>query len=87
MHPKGAEGSHKNPAQEIWAFDVAGKKRLSRVKVHDISGVTVSQGDNPRLFAFAIERPGITVFEGGARLKKVLSGPVPGDTPTLLETQ
>ncbi|MBK7815844.1 MAG: amine dehydrogenase [Rhodocyclaceae bacterium] len=86
MHPKGAEGSHKNPAREIWVFDVAGKKRLSRVKVHDISGVAVSQGEQPRLFAFAIERPAITVFEGGPRPKPILSGPVPGDTPTLLET-
>ncbi len=87
MHPKGREGSHKDPAQEIWAFDVAGKARLSRVKVHEISGIAVSQDKNPRLFAFTIERPSITVFEGGARLKKVLSGPVPGDTPTLLEVQ
>ena len=87
MHPKGAEGSHKNPAHEIWVFDVAGKTRLSRVKAHDISGLAVTQGSTPRLFAFAIERPAITVFEGGSRLKKVLSGSVPGDTPTLLETQ
>ena len=32
MHPNGAEGSHKNPGEEIWAYDVAGKKLLSRSK-------------------------------------------------------
>lgn len=30
MHPNGAEGSHKNPAEEIWAYEVAGKRLLSR---------------------------------------------------------
>lgn len=30
MHPNGEEGSHKNPAEEIWAYDVAGKRLLSR---------------------------------------------------------
>jgi methylamine dehydrogenase heavy chain len=30
MHPNGAEGSHKNPAEEIWAYDIAGEQLLSR---------------------------------------------------------
>ena len=35
MHKGGAEGSHKNPAEEIWAYDLRNKKLLSRSPTSD----------------------------------------------------
>lgn len=87
VHPKGKEGSHKDPAKEIWAFDLATGKRVSRTKTDDATGLATSQGDAPRLFAFDTAKASITAFEGGRKLKKVTSAQGFGDTPTQLEVQ
>lgn len=63
MHPKGEEGSHKNPAAEIWAFDLAGKKRVARVKGQNAVAITVSQDDAPLLFALDGHNMGLAVFD------------------------
>jgi methylamine dehydrogenase heavy chain len=47
MHPKGEEGSHKNPAEEIWAFDVKAKTLLSRSPTTTAFSLTMGRGDGP----------------------------------------
>lgn len=47
MHPNGKEGSHKNTAPEIWAFDLAAGKLLSRSKADDLDAITVSGTREP----------------------------------------
>jgi methylamine dehydrogenase heavy chain len=44
MHPNGAEGSHKNPGEEIWAYDLKNKKLLSRSPTATAFSVTTTQG-------------------------------------------
>lgn len=51
MHSNGTEGSHKNPAEEIWAVDLKAKKVIGRSKSVPAIGLTVNQGDKPALFA------------------------------------
>jgi methylamine dehydrogenase heavy chain len=51
MHSNGVEGSHKNPAEEIWAVDLAKKEVVGRATSVPAIGLTVSQGDTPALFA------------------------------------
>ncbi|MDQ6434416.1 amine dehydrogenase large subunit [Mesorhizobium sp. LHD-90] len=51
MHSNGTEGSHKNPAEEIWAVDLKEKKVVGRSKSVPGIALTVSQGDSPALFA------------------------------------
>lgn len=51
MHKGGAEGSHKNPAEEIWAYDVRNKKLLSRSPTTTAISVTLGQGDDPVVYA------------------------------------
>ncbi len=51
MHSNGTEGSHKNPAEEIWAIDLKAKKVIGRSKSVPAIGLTVNQGDKPALFA------------------------------------
>lgn len=87
VHPKGAEGSHKNPATEIWAFDLASKKRVGRIKTHDTTGLATSQGEQPRLYALATEQASITAYDGLRKLKKVATERGYGEAPNKLETQ
>jgi len=51
MHPNGEEGSHKNPAEEIWAIDMGTKKVVSRSKTTMAFSVAVSQSDKPVVYA------------------------------------
>ena len=88
FHAKAYEGSHKNPAQEIWVYDLKAKTRLDRVKTPHATGLAVSQGDAPRLFAFNTDGASITAFDGGRKLKHVgMAGKGFGDTPTQMEVQ
>jgi methylamine dehydrogenase heavy chain len=87
MHPKGYEGSHKEAAKEIWVYDLAAKTRVSRSKTIPATGLVVSQGEAPRLFAFDTAIAGIAAFDGGRKLKQVRSAAGFGDTPTQLEVQ
>ncbi len=87
MHPKGKEGSHKDAAKEIWAYDLAGKRRLSRSATPDATGLAVSQGSDHRVFAYDTGKATITAFASGRQLKKTAMAAGFGDTPTQLEVQ
>jgi len=50
MHKDGAEGSHKNPAEEIWAYDVKAKKLLARSATQPITSLTISQSGPTALY-------------------------------------
>lgn len=51
MHSKGTEGSHKNPAEEIWAFNVREKKLLARSPTKPATSLTIASAETPTLFA------------------------------------
>jgi methylamine dehydrogenase heavy chain len=51
MHSNGAEGSHKNPAEEIWAVDLNTKAVTGRAASVPAIALTVSQGDTPVVYA------------------------------------
>lgn len=51
MHPGGEEGSHKNPAEEIWAYDLAAKKLLSRSPTTTAFSVALGQDEQPVVYA------------------------------------
>jgi methylamine dehydrogenase heavy chain len=50
MHSNGTEGSHKNPAEEIWAVDLKTKKVVGRAASAPGIALSASQGDAPALF-------------------------------------
>ncbi|SME97230.1 methylamine dehydrogenase heavy chain [Tistlia consotensis] len=50
MHSGGAEGSHKNPAEEIWAVDAKTGKLLSRSPCAPLTSLTVGSAGTPTLF-------------------------------------
>ncbi len=63
MHSKGTEGSHKNPAEEIWAVDLASKKVLGRAPSVPSIAMTVSQGETPVLFALDALKAEVVRYE------------------------
>jgi methylamine dehydrogenase heavy chain len=50
MHPKARDGSHKEPAQQIWVFDLARQARVARWPGQHAVSMTLSPGATPRLF-------------------------------------
>jgi methylamine dehydrogenase heavy chain len=90
MHRKGAEGSHKNPADEIWVFDLASGKRLARTNGRGATSLAVSQGDQPRLFAFEGGKMAMHAFAAlpsKGKIRLLASGGPFGETPTQMDVQ
>ncbi len=72
MHPNGAEGSHKNPAAEIWAFDVTTKKRVARMKGHNAIALE-SSADGTKLYAIDPVKLALVVYDNPGAKPKVRS--------------
>ena len=90
MHKNGAEGSHKNPADEIWAYDLASGKRIARSPAAGTTTLAVTQGAAPRLLAFDGTKAMLNAFNATpqqGRMKFIASGGPFGETPTLMDTQ
>jgi hypothetical protein len=86
MHPNGAEGSHKNPAAEIWGFDVATKQRVERVEGNNAVSLAVSRGPNPMLFAIDPLSAGLVSYATAPRLAVGKRVDGFGEAPILIET-
>jgi methylamine dehydrogenase heavy chain len=72
MHSQGSEGSHKNPAEEIWTFDLATHKRLIRTPTTGpVVAIQVSQDEKPALFAIDGEKNAVLEFDASSDLKLV----------------
>ena len=68
MHAKGVEGSHKNPAQEIWAFDAAEKKRVARAPGSNAIAIATSRDETPKLYAIDGLKMALVVYDTAPRL-------------------
>jgi methylamine dehydrogenase heavy chain len=84
MHPQGAEGSHKNPAKEIWAFNLKTKKRIARMPGHAAIAVTASS-NGKRVLAIDIEKLSLVAIEVGAKPKARVLTQV-GDIPVQVDS-
>lgn len=87
MHPHGTEGSHKDPAKEIWVYDLRAHQRVGRTVTPAATGVTVGSGEAPRVFAFDAANGSITAFTGLRKLVRERTEGGFGDTPTQMEAQ
>jgi methylamine dehydrogenase heavy chain len=87
MHDKGEEGSHKNPAKEIWAFDLASHKRTARIPANAATAIAVSQTDAPMLYALSAATRDITVraFGKGYPVRRTITAV--GDSPVFVEVR
>jgi methylamine dehydrogenase heavy chain len=85
MHEGGVEGTHKNPAKQIWAFDTQTHKRVARMPGHAAISVEPS-ADGKRLYAIDIEKASIVIFDTIGAKPKVRTVQV-GEVPILLEAE
>jgi methylamine dehydrogenase heavy chain len=88
MHPNGREGSHKEPAREIWVFDLARKARVARMPGSMSIALAVTRGDKPLLFGIDGAKNALVSWDvqGAPRLRKEQLAPM-GDSATLIEVQ
>ncbi|MBD9375437.1 amine dehydrogenase [Rhizobium sp. ARZ01] len=63
MHPDAKDGSHKDPATEIWAIDLGARKVLSRSPVEGIKFIAVTSGKTPDLYGVNDSDGILTRFE------------------------
>ncbi|MFV0384284.1 amine dehydrogenase large subunit [Paracoccus sp. (in: a-proteobacteria)] len=70
MHPNAFDGSHKFPAEEIWAIDLESGTVVARGKANADTNLAVSGGDTPVLFGVdhmgGVHRYDVTLGEGAA---------------------
>ncbi len=85
MHPNGAEGSHKNPAAEIWAFDTDSHARVARVEGNNVVALAVSKEGTPKLFGIDPLSAGLVRYETSPALKFAQRTDGFGEAPILIE--
>jgi methylamine dehydrogenase heavy chain len=66
MQADAHEGSHKDPATEVWVYSVASKARLKRLRlVRPGSSIALTHGPEPQLLVQAGERLDVYDLQGG----------------------
>ncbi len=85
MHSGGVEGSHKNPANEIWVFDTQSKKRVARLPGNSAIALEPSS-DGKRLFAIDPIKASVVVWDKISPKAKVRLTQV-GEFPGQLEAE
>ena len=85
MHSGGVEGSHKNPANEIWVFDSQSKKRVARLPGNSAVALEPS-ADGKQLYAIDPVKASVVVWDKIAPKAKVRLTQV-GEFPGQLEAE
>ncbi len=86
MHPDGKEGSHKDPAAEIWTFDFKTKQRIGRVDGNKAVALAVSKGKDPMLFIIDPTTAGLVSYTTAPTLAPAQRANGFGEAPALLLT-
>jgi len=86
MHDAGKNGSHKNPAKEIWVFDTTTKKRVQRAEGSNSIAMALTKEDKPTLYAYDGLNLKFVRYETAPELKPVASSDKVGDFAGLIET-
>ncbi len=87
MHAKGIEGSHKNPAEQIWTLDLAAQKRTARTPGFGTLSMTQTVEAEPKLVLLSGVDNTLRVLDPQRSLSQPLAHSEPmGETPVYLET-
>ena len=52
MHDGGKDGSHKNPAKEIWSYDIDTKQRIARANGNNSIALALTKNVEPHLYVY-----------------------------------
>lgn len=86
MHAKGAEGTHKNPAEQLWTIDLATKKRVARTPGFGTLSMTQTREAQPKLVLLSGMDNTLRVLDPSQPAKPLLVSEPMGETPVYLET-
>ena len=86
MHDGAKNGSHKNPAKEIWVYDLATKKRIQRAPGSNSIAMALTKEAKPTLYAYDGINMNFVRYEIAPELKPVANGDKVGDFAGLIET-
>lgn len=89
MHAKGAEGTHKNPAEQLWTIDLSAKQRVARTPGFGTLSMTRTREAAPKLVLLSGLDNTLRVLDPArpASMRKPLKVSEPmGETPVYLET-
>jgi len=84
MHPAGAEGSHKNPAAEIWEVDARTHARVARAPGHNAVALALSREAKPSLLGIDPLTAGFLRYETQPALKFAQRRDGFGEAPILI---
>jgi len=84
MHPAGAEGSHKNPAAEIWEIDARTHTRVGRAPGNNAVALAVSREAKPSLLGIDPLTAGLLRYETAPALKFAQRRDGFGEAPILI---
>jgi len=84
MHDQQAEGSHKNPAKQLWVLDLAAQKRVARLPGGMALSMAMTHGQPRRLYLLNAENRLVSIDPAAPNAKRKRSEPV-GETPIYLE--
>ena len=90
MHDKGAEGTQKNPAKEIWVFDLKKQARIARMPGQMAVSMNIARTATPQLFVLSGADNRLLSFDlsGPKSPAKPLARSEPvGETPVFLGMQ
>ncbi len=83
---QGGDGSHKDPGQDVWVYDLKTQQQVQKIKLDKLStAIQVSKDDAPLLFSIFIANPTLDVYDAlsGKYLRSVDEI---GLTPVILQT-
>lgn len=85
MHKGGAEGTHKNPADEIWVIDLERRQRVARLPGQAAVALVVEQTPEPALYALDAVKMAIAKFDAGPRPRLLKRMEGVAESATMLE--
>jgi methylamine dehydrogenase heavy chain len=72
MQPDAHEGTHKDPATEVWVFNAATKTRIKRLRLaRPGSSISLTHGAEPLLLVHAGERLDVYEPSGGSLVRSM----------------
>lgn len=83
---QGGPGTHKDPGQSVWVYDVASHRKVQEIHLqHLATSIQVSQDARPLLFACFLDSETLDIYDGSSG-RYLRSVPQIGATPTVLLT-
>ncbi len=86
MHDGARDGSHKQPAKEIWVFDIDSRQRIDRAPGGNAVAMTLTKEDSPALYVYDGMHAKFHKYQTTPNLKPIAESPTFGEFAGLVES-